>query len=202
MELNSIFHVYKPIEFRNENGKSLFVDSEILTSKDNRIILENWIYNSNAPKKSSSLIYRGSKNGFSASSFHGNCNKKSHTIVIIKANGYIFGGYTYMWTSAGGYKCLPSTYIFSLTNPSNKPIQFKLVKPQYAIDDSSNYGPTFGGGNDIYISDNCNANLNSFSNLGHSYSGCHHKFENNEAKSFLCGAAKFKVEEIEVWQLL
>ena len=33
---------------------------------------------------------------------------------------------------------------------------------------SSNYGPTFGGGNDIYISNECNKN-NSYANFPHTY---------------------------------
>ena len=199
---NFLFSFYKPIEFRNENEYFLFKDSSISMELDKRILLENWIYHSNSPKRSSQLLYSGSKNGFSATTFHNLCNKKPHTLTLIKANGYIFGGYTYMWSSSGGYKCDTQTYIFSLTNPSNKSILFKNIKPQYSIDDSPNYGPTFGGGNDIYISDNCGSNNNSHSNLGHSFSGCPFKSDTVEAKSFLCGSHKFKVEEIEVWQLL
>ena len=167
------------------------------------MILEGWLLNLNIPKKKSVLLYRGSTDGFSSPKFHSICNGKPNTITFIKANNFIFGGYTPIeWNSSGGYKCDVDTFIFSLTNPSGIPIKFNNAKPQYSVDDSSNYGPTFGGGNDIYISDNCNSNANSYSNLGHSFSGCPHKFESVEAKTFLCGSYKFRVEELEVWQLI
>jgi len=41
------------------------------------------------------LIYRASRDGFEASSFHSKCDDKPNTLVIIKStNGNVFGGYT------------------------------------------------------------------------------------------------------------
>lgn len=31
------------------------------------------------------------------------------------------------------------------------------------------YGPTFGGGHDLYLANNCNANKGSYANIGYSY---------------------------------
>ena len=47
------------------------------------------------------LIYRASKDGFSADSFHSRVDNKGPTLIICKAeNGRIFGGYTDIsWTS-------------------------------------------------------------------------------------------------------
>eukprot|EP01091_Cochliopodium_minus_P005578 TRINITY_DN15484_c0_g1_i1.p1 TRINITY_DN15484_c0_g1~~TRINITY_DN15484_c0_g1_i1.p1 ORF type:complete len:384 (-),score=79.88 TRINITY_DN15484_c0_g1_i1:71-1222(-) len=200
---NFLYSFYRPIEFRSKDKNYFFLESSILIDFNERIMMENWLMILNVPKKKSELLYRGSKNGFSSTNFHSICNNKPNTITFIRSNNFIFGGYTPIsWTSAGGYKCDTGSFIFSLSNPSNMPILFKILKPQFSIDDSSNYGPTFGGGNDIYISDNCNSNSNSYSNLGHSYSGCPHKFESVEAKTFLCGSYKFRVDEIEVYQLL
>jgi len=41
------------------------------------------------------LIFRGTKDGFTASAFHTKCDNKGATITIVKAknNGNVFGGY-------------------------------------------------------------------------------------------------------------
>ncbi len=49
-------------------------------------------------------MYVGSKDGFSSKDFHGKCDKKPNTLVLIKANNYWFGGYTtYQWGTAFGW---------------------------------------------------------------------------------------------------
>ena len=62
--------------------------------------------------------------------------------------------------------------------------------PQYSIRCNSSYGPTFGGGHDIYISNSCRS-------LGYSYAS---KQNFNESKDkLLAGNRNFKVEEYEVF---
>ena len=39
------------------------------------------------------LCYRASDHGWSASTFHGRCDGKRHTITIIRKDDYVFGGY-------------------------------------------------------------------------------------------------------------
>ena len=50
------------------------------------------------------LIYRGSKDGFTAVVFHSKCDKMGPTLIIIKSEfELIFGGYTDIdWTSENG----------------------------------------------------------------------------------------------------
>ena len=50
------------------------------------------------------LIYRSSRDGFEASSFHSKCDNKPNTLIIIKStNGNVFGGYTEKsWNHSGG----------------------------------------------------------------------------------------------------
>ena len=50
------------------------------------------------------LIFRGSKDGFTAAAFHLKCDNKGPTFIIIKSeSGKIFGGYTDIaWTSKNG----------------------------------------------------------------------------------------------------
>ena len=40
------------------------------------------------------LCYRASQDGWSAQDFHRHCDNKGPTVVLIKANNCIFGGYT------------------------------------------------------------------------------------------------------------
>lgn len=64
----------------------------------------------------------------------------------------------------------------------------------------ANYGPTFGGGHDIYISDNSNGNTSSYSNLGHGYTSANgYIYGSTQAQSLMAGSYSFQVTEIEVY---
>jgi hypothetical protein len=48
------------------------------------------------------LCYRASRDGWSAQDFHKHCDNKGPTVVLVKANDCIFGGYTDQhWVSPG-----------------------------------------------------------------------------------------------------
>ena len=71
-----------------------------------------------------------------------------------------------------------------------------VTNPVHAIYRYSGYGPTFGGGHDIYIANN--ANSNSYTNFGDSFyvpSGVQDK------KTILAGTYKFTPDEVEVFYL-
>ena len=75
-----------------------------------------------------------------------------------------------------------------------------MNKPSYAIYRISGYGPTFGAGRDIYISNNANSNTNSDTNFGNgnSYSvpsGVQSKY------TILAGTSNFTPDEVEVFYL-
>ena len=70
--------------------------------------------------------------------------------------------------------------------------------PDYAIYRLSSYGPTFGGGHDIAISDNANSNTNSYTHFGFYYSlpsGI------KDRKTILAGTYYFTPDEVEVFYL-
>ena len=71
---------------------------------------------------------------------------------------------------------------------------------EYAIDCDSSYGPSFGGGNDIYIEDNANSTTDNYSHLGSSYKHPQYAQGTNEAETFLAGSFRFQLDEIEVYQ--
>jgi hypothetical protein len=70
---------------------------------------------------------------------------------------------------------------------------------QYAICCNSRYGPIFGG-YDICIANNANTKMDSYSHLGHAYSHPQYARGTYEADTFLAGAFKFQLDEIEVYQ--
>jgi len=91
------------------------------------------------------LIYRASRDGFAASSFHSKCDDKPNTFSIIKTtNGNVFGGYTEKSWSGKSYKSDSNSFVFSLINIRNKPLKIKWSK-NLSIYCCQVYGPTFGG---------------------------------------------------------
>ena len=64
----------------------------------------------------------------------------------------------------------------------------------------SSYGPTFGGGYDIRITNSALSNSNSYSNLGYTYSPpSGHSYSSTFAQTFLAGTDKFAPDEIETF---
>ena len=155
------------------------------------------------------LLYRASRDGFGSNDFHSKCDGKANTLNILKANGFIFGGFTTaIWAShnSGQFKSDPNAFLFSLKNKDNKPCKINIDPNQHdkAILYHSEWGPVFGAnngnGNDIAISNNSNANSKSCSNLGSTYKHPQYATGTNEARSFLAGSNQFQLSEIEVYQ--
>jgi len=93
------------------------------------------------------LLYRGTRDGMEANTFHNKCNNQGPTISLFKNDkGFIFGGFSSSdWTSSGSYKSAPDSFIFSLTNiHGTEPTKFPNSNTSYSIFDSNNFGPTFG----------------------------------------------------------
>jgi hypothetical protein len=150
------------------------------------------------------LIYKATKDGFSSSEFHKRCDNKGGTVSVIKsANGNIFGGYCPLsWNTSANYQFSMDSFIFSLVNGKNKPMQFKqtTINGQNSIYGNSGYGPTFGGGHDLCIQNNSNQNNNSYSNFGHSFdSNSVGSYSTISAQNFLAGNYTFTTLEIEVY---
>ena len=70
----------------NLNTSSSILDGEIAFRKQ----LEKWL----GEKCKWNLCYRASRDGWSAQDFHRHCDNKGPTVVLVKANNCIFGGYT------------------------------------------------------------------------------------------------------------
>jgi len=123
--------------------------------------------------KQINLLYRGSRDGFEATSFRAHCNMKGPTLSIIEStSGDIFGGYTsnnWVGTSSN-YVDDKKSWIFTLKNSHGIiPTKYSCNYPQYGIYDNATYGPCFGGGFDICIYDKANCVNNNYTNFPHSY---------------------------------
>ena len=150
------------------------------------------------------LLYRASIHGFGTTDFHSNCDGHSNTLTIIKPDGSpnIFGGYTNAsWGCTdfnSQWKEDANAFIFSLINKDNLPVKMKVRVPHQAIYCVFSCGPIFGA-SDIFIRDNNNSNLESFSKLGCSYTHPQYARMSDEANNFLAGSKNFKVSDIEVY---
>jgi len=143
------------------------------------------------------LLYRGTRDGFSASAFHSRCNGLGPTITVVKSD-YIFGGYNpNSWASSGNYQKASGSFLFCLTNAwSSSPLKFSWRHHHGPLDKPS-YGPTFGSGHDLHISNGCNTNQYSYTNFPNSYQDTMGKSTNTFA-----GSKYFTVSEIEVFRLI
>ena len=148
------------------------------------------------------LIYRASRDGFDASSFHAKCDNQPGTMTVIKTtNGCIFGAYASVaWDSTSGYKADRHAFIFSLVNVESTPLLIPIrADDKYAIRCKSEWGPIFGAGSDIFVWNNSNETNESFSNLGKSYDFTLFQSGRVKAQSFLAGSRNFQTLEIEVF---
>ncbi|XP_067047367.1 uncharacterized protein [Acropora muricata] len=142
------------------------------------------------------LCWRASLHGWAATTFHSLCDNKGPTVIIVKdTNNNIFGGYTSIpWRSENRYKNDPKAFLFSLKNSTNNPRKLLQLdsSSSTSVYDGASYGPTFGHGHDLRIS---NMNRNSPENLGYDYtvpSGV-------RSDPFLTGNRHFTANEIETF---
>ena len=95
----------------------------------------------------------------------------------------------------GRYIASDRAFLFSLVDDQGQisPERFDITKKTFAICYHGECGPIFGAGADLYISDQCHANMDSYSNLPHSYDG------DDASPDSLMGDYNFSVIEYEVY---
>jgi hypothetical protein len=82
------------------------------------------------------------------------------------------------------------------------PFKSPIYRSGYALYTNAGYGPRFGGGHDIKIANNVNANTGSYANLGRTYrppSG--YSSSSTKARNLLAGTYKFTPNEVETFYL-
>jgi hypothetical protein len=151
-----------------------------------------------------SLLWKGSRDGFRARTFHDRCDGHSNTLtVILDTEGKIFGGFTPVsWESPTRNRCKsdPSlqSFVFSFKNPHHtSPLIFPLLKEgaDQAIDCDANYGPIFHKA--FAVSSLCNLHSGGCAIGNQPYGNA----TGIPGGTVLTGAKKFKTKEIEVFEI-
>lgn len=147
------------------------------------------------------LLYKISRDGCNATTFHTNCNNKGATVTVLyNSSGSVYGGYTSIsWRSAGAYGIDNKAFLFRLYQDGTfKPVQCPSAGGINAMYDVANYGPTFGGGNDLCTFNGTVAHdgtcfpLNGTTRFGHSYT------MKGENANTICNG-NLKVTDLEVY---
>ena len=64
-------------------------------SRKSSVLSNTWLQEQlMKPRSRFALIYRASRDGLAAATFHANCDNKGPTVTVIKSGNNIFGGYT------------------------------------------------------------------------------------------------------------
>ncbi|KAI5720081.1 hypothetical protein M8J77_001601 [Diaphorina citri] len=134
--------------------------------------------------------------------FHRHCDGVAPTYVIVtndREPREICGGFSDVpWgthiNSKGHYIPSEKAFLFTLCNGQGQaPTKFEIIKKPFAICYHPDCGPIFGAGADLLIASHCNTNMDSYSNLPHSYNG------ENASSSLLMGDYNFAVQDYEVF---
>ena len=173
------------------------IDSKILTKaeefefiekayKNNDELLKNKIFK---PK----LLYRASKDGDSASTFHNKCDNIKGTLTLVKTKkGFIFGGFTNETWNESKYKKDDNAICFSI---DLKKI-YKSKKTNYGIFCNSGCGPVFGN-YFFYIYNNC------FSKGGLMNDGLNVNYDGQQKENEINnGEQYFGVIEVEIFDVV
>ena len=109
-----------------------------------------------------------------------------------------------------GYSCQyrydSQAFLFSLVNkPGWAPVKLTQTGMysyyrSNSIYDCSSYGPTFGGGFDIFIDDHASSSSNSYANPGNTYSApSGYSYGSTFSNTFLAGTYYFTPDEVETF---
>ena len=189
------FEKNKSIESNKIEQKNEIWDSDIINNEDKQT-LNNWI-NTNNDKKIK-LLYKASRDGDSYRDFYRLCENKGPTVTIaLTTKGYKFGGFTSLsWknpnstSSHNKYYEDKNAFIFSL-NRKKKYYPKKYEKSHVCM--WNDRGPSFGGGNDLTLNNNCLHNNNSYNDCPFTYET--EKYELNG------GEKNFTVKDYEVYSI-
>ena len=143
------------------------------------------------------LLFRASEHNFSGPKFHEICDGMEPTLTIVRfTSQMIFGGYaSKTWFKENGKETAPGSFLFSLDKETRHDI---YDKKEMVLNGYPEWGPFFSF--DLKIRNNCNANIDSKSDFGYTYSlpkGI--SYDSDQAKTYLADSYNFQVEEYEVF---
>lgn len=184
------------------NGKGF--TSKIASESEMKFVFDHLIFLYPDRKFSISLIFTSYENNqrstvdSSAEAFHKACDGKGPTLTLVKdTKGFIFGGFTNVeWGSTVKFEPDDDGFLFSLNK--KKIILRDGGINRFSMNSLNKFGPTFGNGHDLNISNNCTQNRNSYNDLKTSYGVKDHEV----SKYYLNGGKKyFQVDKYEVFSL-
>lgn len=132
--------------------------------------------------KSLNLLFRGSRDGFTAAEFHKKCDNIINTLVLVRTEyGKTIAGFT-----ESPWNAVANNYVHGTNKKCfllSLDLREKMVpnEQSYLTYCHPNYGPTFGKySHDLSIADQCNANRNSQANFPHCFNreGGDYKYKN------------------------
>ena len=198
--------VRQEIDLR-KNINSIAFDSKILSLSEGHAEALSSILGEERRVQRVERLFRASEHGFSAKAFHQNCDNREDTLVLVRTRfGKTIGGYThYPWTSHGSGEYVNDSgrraFLFSLDMRE----KFVPQRDDQLILRHSSYGPTFGGGRDMCISDGCNSNSSSYANFPSTYNraGENKLAKNKDTWRMFSGGdtSSFRVIEYEVFRV-
>ena len=97
-----------------------------------------------------------------------------------------------------------NAFLFSLKNKDHlKPFKAPVYQnSDKALSHNSAFGPSFGGGRDLHVSNNANSNTDSHTNFGSTYQPPPgYAFDADKTHVLLTGARLFTPSEVEVLYL-
>ncbi|KAJ7382748.1 hypothetical protein OS493_033033 [Desmophyllum pertusum] len=136
--------------------------------------------------------------------FHNACNGKGPTVILIRVQQNIFGGFLDKnWGGVDGFIWSKRSFIFSLKNLRGLPpfkMDLKSDKLDKAARQDSVFGPIFGDG-DIIINSNPTQSAQSSSDLDKSYEfpSQWSSFTSDERDNLLAGSKQFLVDDLEAF---
>ena len=186
----------RKLEKLKENGQDLtflpFKGSEIILDDEDKRTLYLTLPFKGIPE--THLMYSTNRDGRSIIKMHKLIDEKGITLIVVRANGYVFGGFAAAkWNSNGvPFGDQSSCFLFSLTNDAFIPAHGQSEDPckLFATEDSITFGRE-----DLRIAgnfDDCSSHLENSYGVGLVYGG-------TKAGTFLAGQPNFVAEVVEVW---
>merc|ERR1712013_518442 len=150
------------------------------------------------------LLFRASEHSYSANKFHQLCDQKGSTIVVIHNHyNHVYGGFTRQsWDADRQTITDPETFLFCI-RPRVEAFGFRRAekKGEQALWNYQGYGPLFGRGNDVWITDKCNESRDSGYGSAQSFKCTGTEFGASDEMVNQYGQCYCTVDEYEVFSV-
>jgi TLD/BTB/POZ domain/SAM domain (Sterile alpha motif) len=176
--------------------KTIPLESTILTDSSHVRTLMGYLTEDNLGT-GLKLLYRGTRDGMNAASFHSKCDGRTHTLTVVRStDNYIFGGFSdRSWVGNAQWQSSFKAFLFGLRCQGGNPVKLKQSGSGSgdAVYCNYSYGPAFGGGHDLCVM--AGSPTSNYSNLGNTYTAP----GGNEY--YFTGNQYYQISEIEVFEV-